>query len=82
MNTNNKSMKRVCDHIQKSATSKTDGQKYAFRYISEQQLPKDYFKLVNKHPIKLNDEEKKRNRKWKNKDYICPKYNKKNEELS
>lgn len=68
---NKKSVKWVCNDVRRSATPKIDGQKYTFLYITEQQLPKDYFK---------SDQQRKQNQiqsisgKTKN---ICPKCDKK-----
>ena len=64
-------VKMIC----KSSNFKNDYHKYMFLYITEQQLPKDYYKSSNKCPKKVNDEERRKPRmesmrKWQNKDYV------------
>ena len=78
LNINCSIVKMICEGLNncKSAYSKIDNNKDVFSYISEQQLPKVYYKSGNKHPMKINDESKRKTKrygypkKWNNNKYM------------
>ena len=72
-------VKMVCEGINncKSGKSKIDGHYYTFEYIKEDELPNNYVKSANKRPIRVSDEDKKKNKmeyynEWQQKEWICP----------
>jgi len=60
----------------KTSISKKEGNSYTFKYVKKEDLPFDYKKSAN-IKLKMSDEEKKkRQKKWLNKEFISPKCSK------
>ena len=72
-------IKKICEkcNYHKSGLSKKDGFSYTFEYIKEEDLPDNYIKSKNIKPKRVSQEEKKKKQmEWQNKEYKCPKCNK------